>query len=78
MILERFIDANPVPQSYIKSAIFEEQQRNFSGARIIYEKALAELGKRAFQNESLFIAFIKFEIRQNEFDRVRTLFEFGL
>jgi len=44
----------------------------------MYERSLAELGKRAFQSEYLFAAFIKFEIRQKEYQRVRTLFEYSL
>ena len=40
--------------SYSKAAHFEEHQRNHAGARLMYERALAELGKRAF-SEPFFI-----------------------
>jgi len=43
----------------------------------MFERALAELGKRAF-NESFFIAFTKFEIRQHEYERAKILFEYSL
>ena len=62
-VLERFIDSDPVPQSYIKAATFEEHAKDTAAARIFYERALAELGKRAFASEHLFIAFTRFEIR---------------
>lgn len=53
-ILERFIDSKPVPMSYSKAAHFEEHQRNHAGSRLMYERALAELGKSAF-HEPFFI-----------------------
>ena len=53
-ILERFIDSSPVTASYVKAANFEEHQRNHGRARLNFERALAELGKRAF-NEQFFI-----------------------
>ena len=43
----------------------------------MYERALAELGKRSF-NEQFFIQFTKFEIRQREYDRAKILFEYAL
>lgn len=78
LILERFIDQSPEPHSYIKAAKFEEQQKNYTGARLLYERGLAELGRAAFQSESLFAAFAQFEIRQKEYLRARKLFEFGI
>ena len=50
-ILERFIDAKPLPSSYVKAANFEEHQRNHDRARLHFERALAELGKRAFSEQ---------------------------
>lgn len=76
-ILERYIDVNPLPSSYVKAANFEEHQRAHDKARLNYERALAELGKRAF-NEQFFIMFTKFEIRQREYDRAKILFEYAL
>lgn len=77
-VLERFIDSDPQPQSYIKAATFEEHAKDVAAARLYYERALAELGKRAFTSEHLFIAFTRFEIRQKEFARARKLFEYGI
>jgi len=44
---------------------------------LYFERALAELGKRAF-NEQFFIHFTKFEIRQREYDRAKILYEYAL
>jgi crooked neck len=77
IILEKFIDVNPVPSSFVKAANFEEHQRNHARARAYYERALVELGKRAFA-ESFFIAFTKFEIRQHELERAKILFDYAL
>lgn len=68
---------NPVPASYVKAAQFEEHQRNHTGARLYLERALAELGKKAF-TEAFFLAFTKFEIRQKEYQRAKILFEYAL
>ena len=43
----------------------------------MYERALAELGKRSF-HEQFFIQFTKFEIRQREYQRAKILFEYAL
>ncbi len=77
-VLERFIDSDPMPQSYIKAATFEEHSKDNAAARIFYERALAELGKRAFNSEHLFISFTRFEVRQKEFARARKLYEYGI
>ena len=61
----------------MKAANFEEHQRNHANARLYYERALAELGRRAF-NEQFFIHFTKFEIRQREYERAKILFEYAL
>ena len=68
---------NPTPTSFVKAANFEEHLRNHGRARAYYERALVELGKRAF-SESFFIAFTKFEIRQHELERAKILFEYAL
>ena len=76
-ILERYIDVNPVAGNYIKAAKFEERHRNRENARMIYTKALAELGKLAYE-ESFFIQFTNLEVQDKEFERAKTLFKFGL
>lgn len=55
-ILEKFIDANPKVESYIKAAKFEEFHRNRDQSRLMYERALAELGQKA-HSETFFLAF---------------------
>ena len=61
----------------MKAANFEEHQKCHDKARLMYERALAELGKLSFQ-ESFFISFTKFEIRLREYERAKILFEYGL
>jgi crooked neck len=53
-ILERFIDINLKVNSYLKAAKFEERHRRRDNARLFYERALAELGKQAW-DENFFI-----------------------
>ncbi len=61
----------------MKVAKFEEKHENYGSARKIYESGLADLGNKAL-TEEFFINFIKFEIKQKEFERARVLFKFGL
>ena len=44
---------------------------------MFYERAIAELGDSAF-DEELYLHFTKFEIKHKEFDRARVLFKFAL
>ena len=76
-ILELFIDHFPTPASYLKAAKFEESHRNRDQARLFYERALAELGPKAF-DEYFFIQFTKFELRHKEYDRAKILFKYAL
>ncbi|KAL4471338.1 hypothetical protein ABPG72_011115 [Tetrahymena utriculariae] len=46
-------------------------------ARQLFEKTLEELGQEALKEE-YFINFAKFEIRNQEYDRAREIFKFGL
>ena len=54
IILEKFIDVYPNVNSYIKAAKFEESHRLRDHARLFYERALAELGHKSF-DENFFI-----------------------
>ena len=76
-ILEKYIDAFPAVNSYIKAAKFEESHRERDHARLYYERALAELGHKAF-DENFFIQFTKYELRQKEFERAKILFKYAL
>jgi crooked neck len=67
----------PNIKSFVKAASFEEKQREPEKARIIYERAMSELGNEA-QDEHFLIKFIKFEIKQKHFDRAKTLFKYAL
>jgi len=63
--------------SYIKAAKFEESHRNRDQARLFYERALAELGHKAF-DENFFVQFTKFEIRFKEHERAKILYKYAL
>lgn len=54
IILEKYIDVFPTVNSYIKAAKFEEYHRHRDQSRLFYERALAELGHKAF-DENFFI-----------------------
>ena len=73
----RQIEVHTVPSSYLKAAKFEEKNKQHNSARAIYERALAELGKDAL-NENLFIAFCRFEIRMRNYKAAKTLFKYAL
>ena len=70
-ILERFIDcqvnigdqeAIPEVEKYLKAARFEERYNERERARLLFERALAELGEKALK-EDFFLAFCRFEIK---------------
>jgi len=76
-VLEKFIDAKPFVNSYLKAAKFEEKHKNREGARHYFERALAELGNAVF-DENFFIQFTNFEIKCRNAERARMLFKYGL
>jgi crooked neck len=76
-VLYRYIECHNKLQSYQKVAKFEAKHNNKLACRKLYESALADLGDEAL-NEDFFISFIKFEVKQKEFERGRVLFKFGL
>jgi crooked neck len=61
----------------LRVAKFEEKHNNRESCRRLYESALADLKDEVIV-EDFFISFIKFEMRQKEYDRCRALFKFGL
>jgi crooked neck len=61
----------------LKAAKFEEYHRNRDSSRLFYERALAELGPKAF-DENFFLQFTKFEIRNKEFERAKILYKYAL
>lgn len=76
-ILEKFIDAFPNVNSYIKAAKFAEYHRDRDQSRLFYERALAELGHKSL-DENFFIQFTKFELRHKEFDRAKILYKYAI
>jgi crooked neck len=62
-VLESFIDCHPSLKSYLWAVKYEERLRETERQRLYFEWAIAELGEKAFEDESLFLLFTKFEIR---------------
>lgn len=62
---------------YMKAAKFEEKHNEKERARLLYERALAELGEAALK-EDLFLSFCRLEIKNKEFARARVLFRYAL
>lgn len=76
-VLYRYIECHPKLESYLRVAKFEEKYENRLSCRRLYESALADLGKEVLK-EDFFISFIKFEVKNQEYDRARVLFRYGL
>jgi crooked neck len=76
-VLYKYIEVHSNLRAYLRVAKFEEKHGNKESSRRLFESALADLGNSAL-NEDFFIAFIRFEMRNKEHDRCRTLFKFGL
>lgn len=73
----RFLEAYPRLDSYLKVAKFEIKMKHKEFARKIFEKAVEDLGEVALKEE-YFLAFVYFELRNKEIDRVREIFKFAL
>lgn len=71
------MDAFPRLKTYLKVIKFEVKLGFKAEARQLFEKTLEELGQEALKEE-YFIQFAKFEIRNQECDRAREIFKFGL
>jgi crooked neck len=76
-IYRRFVASQQTVKAYLKWAKFEEKQGNIQGVRDVFDKAFKELGDDA-NDETLFIAFAKFEERCKEYDRARAIYKFAL
>jgi crooked neck len=76
-VLYRYVEVHQNLRAYLRVAKFEEKHNNKDSCRRLYESALADLGNSAM-NEDFFNAFIRFEMRNKEYDRCRVLFKFGL
>lgn len=76
-ILLRYTEVFPNTDSFLKAAKFEEKLREYGAARAVYERAMAELGKEALE-ENFLIRFTKFEIKCKQFERAKILFKYAL
>ena len=76
-IYENFVYVHPEPKYWVKYARFEENHGYISSSRKVYERAVNFYGDD-FLDEDLFIAFAKFEEKQKEHERVRTIYRFAL
>ncbi|XP_071547455.1 crooked neck-like protein 1 [Panulirus ornatus] len=76
-IYERFVYVHPEPKYWIKYAHFEENHGYIQSARRVYERAIQFFGDDHL-DESLFIAFSKFEEGQKEHDRARVIYRYAL
>lgn len=76
-VLYMYLDEQQTLQSYLRVAKFEEKHHNNESARKVYENALGNLGIDSL-DENFFIKFIRFEMKNKEYERCRTLFKYGL
>lgn len=76
-VYERFILCHPEVKNWMKYAKWEERLGAVEQARGVYERAIEFYGDE-FLSEDLFIAFARFEERQREYERCRTIFKYAL
>ncbi|EPY53666.1 complexed with Cdc5 protein Cwf4 [Schizosaccharomyces cryophilus OY26] len=76
-IFERFVVVHPDVVNWLRWARFEEECGNAANVRSVYMAAMDALGHE-FLTEKFFIAFAKFEIRQKEYERARTIFKYAI
>ncbi len=75
--VQRFIVCHNEVASYLKLAKFEEKHGQPAAARVVFERAVNELGTDG-QDPALFTAFAEFEIRCKEYERARALYKYAL
>ncbi|XP_054154113.1 crooked neck-like protein 1 [Oppia nitens] len=76
-IYARFVTVHPEVNNWIKFAKFEEQNGFIVNAREVYEKSIEFFGDE-YCDETLFMAFAKFEENHREYDRVRVIYKYAL
>lgn len=76
-IYERFVYIHPEVKNWIKYARFEERNNYINSARRVYERAVEFFGQDNI-DETLLIAFAKFEEGQREHERARAIYKFAL
>lgn len=70
-IYERFVNVHPSTRNWIKYAKFEEKNGYVDSARSIFERAGIYFGVEHI-DETLFIAFARFEEAQKEVNMLQT------
>ncbi|EEB05887.2 complexed with Cdc5 protein Cwf4 [Schizosaccharomyces japonicus yFS275] len=76
-IFERFLVVHPEPMNWLRWVRFEEDCGNLTNVRNVFSAALDALGLE-FIDEKLLVAFAKFETRQKEYERARTIYRYAL
>lgn len=77
VIYERFVLVHPEVKNWIKYAKFEEKNGYINSARRVYERSIEFFGEENM-NETLLIAFAKFEEGQKEHERARLIYKYAL
>lgn len=76
-IFQRFTTVHPETRNWIKWAKFEEEFGTSELVRQVFGTAVEALGED-FMDEKLFIAFARYEAKQKEFERARSIFKYAL
>lgn len=76
-IYERFVIVHPQVKNWIKYARFEDKHGYIAHGRKVFERAVEFFGEE-YVDESLFVAFARFEETQKEFERVRVIYKYAL
>ncbi|CAF9930311.1 MAG: NineTeen Complex (NTC) component [Gomphillus americanus] len=76
-LFERFTDIHPEPRNWIKWAKFEEEIGDSDQVRDVFGAAIETLGDD-FMDETVFIAYARFEAKLKEFDRARVIYKYAL
>lgn len=76
-LLYRYLQAFPTARNYVKVAKYEFRRTHVAEARLLFERALADLGSDNC-NEYFYIEWAKFELKMKEVERAREIFEYGL
>ncbi|KAF0696282.1 Aste57867_12980 [Aphanomyces stellatus] len=77
-VLERYVRCHPTARAFIKYATWEESQKHTWQARDIYARAHEQLAPTRPADETLYVAFAAFELRQGEIERARGIYKFVL
>ncbi|KAI9594755.1 hypothetical protein BDF19DRAFT_471519 [Syncephalis fuscata] len=76
-IYRRFVQVHPVTKNWLKWVKFEEDLSNVDQVREIFDNAFQFLGDD-HMDQKLVIAFAKFETKQREYERARSIYKYAL